>query len=435
MTRDRKKSRRPRTVRLAWASVSAGVVSAVAACLVSCSGTPTATPSDGGNGKCYGPKVSGMGVLQDFTPPCDPGPRGILLTASGEVLALGGYDFPPSSPGDLPFFVDGWEIRYTRVLITFGHVTLNSDPDLVPTDQSQMGAVVAEADGPWAVDLHKGGPIPGKGGGDEQAAPILAIPNANMAGGVPFDPTLRYAFSDEVVPATAQAQNVNLDGADLTDYQDMIAKGYTLLLVGTATFKGTGCTTTDPTYDFSAFPAVVDFHFGFKAPTSYLNMQNPDNDPAPAFPGEEHQRGVHVLGNQSVIAQATFHLDHAFWESFLHDSPAHFDQFAARNVGMPSPVSATLEDQIGRPFEPFLDGAGHTFPWRSCVAAQFYQPPNQSRSMGFETYGVPVNLDPTADPNIFIRDYYDFTTYNLSTFGHLNSDGLAFVQRHYPSPP
>jgi hypothetical protein len=32
-----------------------------------------------------------------------------------------------------------------------------------------------------------------------------------------------------------------------------------------------------------------------------------------------------------------------------------------------------------------------------------------------------------------LSDYYDFATYNASTLGHLNSDGLCYVDRHYPS--
>ena len=34
-----------------------------------------------------------------------------------------------------------------------------------------------------------------------------------------------------------------------------------------------------------------------------------------------------------------------------------------------------------------------------------------------------------------LRDYYDFSTYNQSTQGHLNADGLCYVQRRYASPP
>jgi hypothetical protein len=33
-----------------------------------------------------------------------------------------------------------------------------------------------------------------------------------------------------------------------------------------------------------------------------------------------------------------------------------------------------------------------------------------------------------------LADYDDFATYDQSTQGHLNSDGLCYVDRHYPSP-
>ena len=45
---------------------------------------------------------------------------------------------------------------------------------------------------------------------------------------------------------------------------------------------------------------------------------------------------------------------------------------------------------------------------------------------------MPVN--PTGDPATSMRDFFDYVLYNHSTFGHLNADGLAFVDRQYPSP-
>jgi hypothetical protein len=40
----------------------------------------------------------------------DPGPGSLYLTASGESLAVTGYDFPPATPDDT-FLVDGWIFR------------------------------------------------------------------------------------------------------------------------------------------------------------------------------------------------------------------------------------------------------------------------------------------------------------------------------------
>ena len=54
-------------------------------------------------------------------------------------------------------------------------------------------------------------------------------------------------------------------------------------------------------------------------------------------------------------------------------------------------------------------------------------------AMSFDTLAIPVN--PLGDPAQVIRDFADYTRYNHSTFGHLNADGLSFVDRQYPSPP
>jgi hypothetical protein len=79
-------------------------------------------------------------------------------------------------------------------------------------------------------------------------------------------------------------------------------------------------------------------------------------------------------------------------------------------------------------FTPFVDKLGQQLPWRECTggAAPTVGP------MTFDTKGVPV--DASGNPMTVIRDFADYATYNHSTFGHLNADGLAFVVRHYPSP-
>ena len=121
------------------------------------------------------------------------------------MLALGGYAFPPAT-ANAAAFVDGWEIHFTKLLTTIDKIKLYANPDTSPTDQSQVGPLVAEVDGPFAIDLHKGGPLPGKGGSDEQAFPIATLQNQNKNGGQDFDPAVRYAFGFDLVPATASAQ-------------------------------------------------------------------------------------------------------------------------------------------------------------------------------------------------------------------------------------
>ena len=369
---------------------------------------------------CPDPAVLSMtpASLAPFSPPGDPGPGGVLVTASGEALAFGGYPFPPANEGD-PAFVDGWDVSFDRVLVTLSNVTLSETPDLSPGDPSLTGAVVASQSGPWAVDLHPQGALAGKGGGDETAVSVTSFTG--------LDSQTRYAFGFDTAAATATAANVNLDAAGLADYAEMIARGYSVLYVGTARFKGASCAPAgDAALD--AMPQVVKFRLGFATPTGYANCQNPDNDPAKAFGGEEHQRGVAPRANASVVAQMTIHTDHPFWEAVAHDAPAHFDPIAARYSGCASPV-ARVEDLAGVDFFGFRDRVGRSLPWRSCLPS--YTPPKGT--MHFDPGAAPV--DPASTDGSRLRDYRDFIAYVQSTQGHLNADGLCFVRRNYPSPP
>jgi hypothetical protein len=331
-------------------------------------------------------------------------------------------------------FVDGWTVRFSKFIAVFDKLTLSENPDTAPSDQSQVGPIVAEIDGPWAIDLQKGGPLAGKGGGDEQAYPITTIDNQNKNGGAPFDQTQRYAFGFEAVPATQAATLLQISAND-PDWQQMVQRGWSVLYVGTATWNGDApgvtCTSSDPMYDFAKLPRVVSFHLGFATPTRYINCQNPDNDPAKGLGDEDHVRGVQVKANQSTIAQVTFHTDHPFWESIAHDTPAHFDQLAALAVAdAMGNYSVTLENARGVNYKAFTDAAKNPLPWRACAPG--YTPPTTARQVGFNSLPIPYN--PAGDPATFLRDYADYMSYNQSTQGHLNSDGLCYVQRQYPSP-
>lgn len=380
---------------------------------------------------------SGTNGPGDITPTPDGGVVGgagggsVQFTASGEVLALGGYSFPPANPDDVAF-VDGWELQIEELIVTFDNITLSENPDKSPTDQSQSDGPVAKVTGPWVADLHRGGPFMGKGGSDEQAVPVTTLPYQNLNNNQPFDPTKRYAFGFDVITATAGASNINLDAPGRANYDLMIQNKWTVLYVGTATFKGTNCTSTNPAYDFTQLPKVVKFRLGFSSPTTYLNCQNPDNDPADPFGNEEHQRGVQIKSNTTTFAQATVHTDHPFWESLQEDSPAHFDQFAAyAKKDVNGDYSVTLNDLKGVNFTAFKDASGQPLPWRSCLST--YTPPNNSTSMNFDTLGIPYS--PNGDPTKTLNDYVAFATYNQSTQGHLNADGVCFTKRNYPSPP
>ncbi|HVV16202.1 MAG TPA: hypothetical protein VHH90_03290 [Polyangia bacterium] len=399
---------------------------------------------------------SGPAQLAAFTPPADPGPGGILFAASGEVLALSGYPFPPASPDD-PLFADGWSVQFTRLLVTVDDLTLSSGPNVSPGDQSCTEPTVAKVSGPWAVDLSHSDPsyLPGKGGGGEQAVPFAALSHQNYPSGnnAAFDTSgaTPYAFGFDVVAATSSAMNVNLDAAGLADYGQMIADGCAVLYVGAATFNGSSCTcptASDPSAlcdpkiygPGKGWPQAGDtvpFHLCFKSPSTYVNCQNPDNMGAP-LSGDEHQRGIYFQKNASVIGQVTIHTDHPFWDSVLHDTPAHFDQFAARVVGMgPAGTgvtypTVTLDMTKGVDYRQVKDALGNVLPWRYCAAPDTSVHSQFVGTMFFDAQSIPPA--PGADACQGLRDYYDFSTYDQSTQGHLNSDGLCYVVRHYPSP-
>jgi hypothetical protein len=442
-------------------TVLAGLAGACAACSgggggaqVMCASAATCTAGTlTGAGAGASPDGGAGATLRSFTPPSDPGGGGILFAASGEVLALNGYAFPPVNAGD-PAFVDGWDVHFTRLLVTIDNITLSQNPNIRPGDESCTESTVAKVSGPWAVDLAHGDPsyLPGKGGPGEEAAPIAALSAQNFPAGnnAKFDTNgTAYAFGFDTVAATADAMNVNLDAPGLGDYAQMIADQCTVLYVGTATFNGQSCTCpTAASASAACDPAVygagngwpqvgdqVPFHLCFRSPTSYVNCQNPDNDPAAALAGEEHQRGIFFKSNASVIGQVTIHTDHPFWDSVLHDSPAHFDQFAARVAGMGANgvfPTVTLEKTAGVPFTAYTDALGHQLSWRYCLAPPTDVHDQLVGPMAFDAQSVPQTAGTNSCDGL--QDYYTYSTYNQSTQGHLNSDGLCFVSRHYPSP-
>jgi hypothetical protein len=360
---------------------------------------------------------------------------GVVFAVSGESLALTGYDFPPASP-DAPSFVDGWKIEFDRILVTLDKITIAANPDKSASDPSITDAVVAELDGPWAVDVHASNPgnLVGKGGGGEQAVRLATLANQNRNGNAPFETDgTRYAFGFDIVAASLAAKTVNLDAAAQADYEEMIKGQCTVFYAGTAAFAGNKADPNCYPDDRKAFPDVVSFRFCFKTPTSYANCQNPDNDPAKPMAGEEHVRGIAFESNKEVVAQITIHTDHPFWDSVLHDSPAHFDQFAARAVGSTGfTPTVTLEDTMHVDYTAYPDARGNVLAWRYCIDPPTDAHPKLTGMMAFDPESVPhATMD---DPATGLRDYYDFTTYDQSTQGHLNSDGLCYVRRNYPSP-
>jgi hypothetical protein len=411
--------------------------------LAACGAIGCSSQGSGGPGGKLLADPPGDGGLRPFVPP-DPtrlGAGQMLLTASGEALAQQGYNFP-----DLPsngVFADGWEVRFAHFIAIFDQVTLSGNPDRVPTDQSQTDAPVAEAVGPWIIDLSKptAADVMGKEQG-ETATPFATITSQNLAGNQSFatDGT-KYAVGFSAIAASPSLSpiDVNLDDEGRQIYAEMLANGCSVVYDGTATFKAdpAQCTTQDP--EFARFPPVVHFHLCFKSPTTYVNCDNQDVSGIP-FGDEPHPRGVVFPTNTYVTGEITFHTDHPFWESVLHDTPAHFDQFAARAAGQATdggaPPTVTLDDVSGVDYLAYTDALGNPVLWRSCVKDSQGMPYGAGTGrMSFDAQSVPKAPPGPERTAAGLRDYYDYATYNQSTQGHWNgTDGLCFVRRNYPSP-
>lgn len=350
----------------------------------------------------------------------------IQVQISGEELATDGFGFPTGSE---VLISDGWAITFDHVIVTVGRVWLSDNPDTNPSDQSVTGDEVAEAVGPWAIDLAKDGSMPGAGG-EGTAHPIALFEDQNLKGGAPFAADQRYAFGFEFVAASADAIKVGFadDEAAMAAYDEAVAGGYSVYYVGTATFVGMDCTVSDETYDFGALPTTVPFKLGFATPVSFRNCQNEENAGEP-FPDEEFQRGVAVRSNAAALAQITVHVEHPFYSDVQHEPSVYFDQFAAQLVGEGSDAVLTMDHLQGVDPTGFEDGAGVSLPWRTCDGGAL--PPGATRA--FEVGSIPVGAG--QDPSNGLRDYRDYVQYVQSTQGHMNGgEGLCYIDRRYPSP-
>jgi len=329
----------------------------------------------------------------------------IQVTVSGEGLGLEGFDFPPA-PNQESYFSDGWEVKFEHFYVSIGAITVSEEPDKSSVDQSVTGPAVARVDGPFLVDLHKTGPLPGKGEGDK-AWPLTVIKSQNLAGDKAFDIAQKYAFGFDSVPASAAATKVGLEASDDANVSEMVTKGYNVLYVGKATFRGATCTpAADP-----GLPAEVYFRFGFKTPTSYLNCLNPDLGQG----GGEPPRGIAFQQSQATIAQITFHADHPFWEAIEEDAPLRFSQVAyvakAKSKGTAAATPVTLEDFVGVPFNPVKVGAT-ALADRTCAPAA-------------APTGGEMSLDPKGRT---VADLAAFMSTLQAAQGHMNADGLCAVK-------
>ena len=330
-------------------------------------------------------------------------PRTIQVSVSSESLGQQGFDYNATpAMGDL-VFVDGWELRFTRILVTVKNVRLNERGASV-TDPASVGAAVATNPRAYAINAHRAGPLTGASGGGETAIPLFVFTAADS--GASLDTATRYALSYDVVAASMAATNVNLDAADLGAYRSMISRGWTLLIEGDATYRGVAPSAGTV---FEGYPTAVHFSFGFGAPARYLNCRNPDN-------GGEDTPGVQPSAVGRARAQLTFHMDHAFWEALnREDPPLHFDQFASRAQSSGGSFSVALDDLVGVIPTNLRDRMNRPVPDRG------------TQTMGY-TARNPAALSFDTGGASGVSDLRDFVAFSARASGHLNADGLCFVR-------
>lgn len=356
-------------------------------------------------------------VALGFLGACDPNTKsGFDIVITGESAATQGFAYPPLDESD-PHFQDGWALTFTHVIAYVGDIALAENPDRSAGDQSQTGPPVARVDGPFVVDLAQPGPAAAR----EQNGTTWPVTSVEAT----FDATQKYAFGYALKTATAGATKVNaIDDALLAT---MVANQWALWFHGVAEFKGTDCRASDSGYDFNRIPKRVRFSLGYRVPTNYLNCVNPELRP-------DNSRGVQTLAGQKATAQITFHLDHPFWEALQENAPLRFDLIAARTsvaVGAVAPAEASLtqEHLVGLDFQAGRDAQGLLLPWRTCTASMSGE--HTTGAVSYDPKGVPVSAQGGAAG---LKDLAEYMAYNLSTFGHLNNDGLCYPVRDFPSP-
>lgn len=330
-------------------------------------------------------------------------PRTVQVSISSEGFGQQGFAYSATPPAGEPVFVDGWQVRFTRILVTVKNARLNG-PGATPSDPAAVGGAVALNPRAYAVNVQKAGPVTGAGGGEETAVPLFVFTAADS--GAALDPSVRYAFSYDTVAATTAATNVNLDAGDLTAYQTMIARGWSQLIEGEATYRGTAPAAGSA---FADYPTAVRFSFGFGAPSRYANCANPDN-------GADGVPGVQPSANGRARAQITLHMDHAFWEALgREDPPLHFDPIAARAMGTGAMGVVTLDDLAGVVPTNLRDRMNRAVPDRG------------GQTMGY-TARDPNALSFDLGGNTGLNDLRDYLAFSQRASGHLNSEGLCAVR-------
>ncbi|MCK6511389.1 hypothetical protein L6R29_15640 [Myxococcota bacterium] len=201
-----------------------------------------------------------------------------LSLSGGEALREG---FPHKESGTERSFVDGWKLKFTKLLIVVGDVALV---------RPEKKDVAASWKGPLLVDMMAEAV---QGGGTQGTLEFAEIKDV---------PALRLNVGFSVLPATA---GVEKRYATEADANEMIAKGWSFLFEGTANKEGT---------------AEIKFRLGLPLHLRYSECSN----------GKDSTLGLAVESNKKTGALIYLHPIHLFWDSLGEGkSKLRFDAFAA----------------------------------------------------------------------------------------------------------
>ena len=277
------------------------------------------------------------------------------LRRLGRGAGAEGYQFPPANAGD-PAFVDGWDVHFTRLLTTVDNITLSNGPDVSPGDQSLHGARRRQGDRPLGgrpgaqrSELPAGQGRPGRGGGADRGALTPELPAGEQR-------RLRHQRRESL--------RLRLRRRSRDDERDERQPGHGRAWPTTRRWrrKGARCSTSARRRSkgrrpaaparrqlrrrHPAIPPSTVRASGRSRATSCRSASASSRRPRTSTArtpttirrwrsrARSMSAGSSSRPTRSVVGQVTIHTDHPFWDSVLHDSPAHFDQFAARVAGM-----------------------------------------------------------------------------------------------------
>jgi hypothetical protein len=84
---------------------------------------------------------------------------------------------------------------------------------------------------------------------------------------------------------------------------------------------------------------------------------------------------------------------------------------------------------VGLDFQDLRDAQGTRVPFRTC--GPLLTPERSTGTLFYDPGNVPVN---PAGGAAGLKDLLAYMAYNLSSFGHLNNDGLCFPSRNFAAP-